>query len=343
LSVAAKTYVLVAFSILTLIGLVTFLKGNLFLGDRAEVPAGQNSLTDKGNVGFEKDATDSARSRKSLYPNNDELASAHIRVSPDGNVYLPNDIEMEFSKNFTFPDGDTISIIYRVVNWFDESIDSSIDDGITPNFFENLQQAALEGNDQAAIHAYKETSKCMFGGDYETLVSNSAESPSNPQQALNFRCSELKEGATANALTLLRNVAERGNPTVQEFYARIVTKSDPVEARKYFKILWDKGYSWGIGGMRETTPSMTNLDFDQKVETEAYAYVSYAIAMAYYDGVPSEVIQEHKESILAAQRDRQNQNSPPIEQAAQKLAKKLLTENVNCCVTHVHDQFLLEQ
>ena len=143
-----------------------------------------------------------------LYHDNDLLAANQTRVNLDGELYLPNDIEQNFSKNFTFPDGETISINFHVVNWFDESLDPVIDDGKSPLFYESLKEAALSGNDQAAVLAFKEVTKCINGFSELPDLDNS-NTASNALQVEVRRCSEIGENTLTDATDLLRQPFDR--------------------------------------------------------------------------------------------------------------------------------------
>ena len=279
-----------------------------------------------------------AEQNRSLYPGNDRLALAHVALNAKGELYLPNDRAMAFSKNFTFPDGETISIEFRVVERFQQPLDASLDDGTSPGFFNKLSDAARAGDDQAAIHAYREVAKCISGnGSRMYKASNDTEVMDQSSSSSSERCDGIDEATMDDALELLRASASRGNPAVEEFYARLIAKTDFDEARKYFKSLWAKGFSWGAGGLSVTGKPPFAVNYDAQVETEAYSYVSYAISMSYYDGVPLDYVWQHMTEISNSQLARQKGLSPAVHSASVQLAKEMLIANNKCCISYVFE------
>lgn len=265
----------------------------------------------------------------SRYPGNAELATDHYQMT-DAGPYLPGHIPMRFVKNFTFPDGENISIQYALVERFQEPLQFELDDGVSPGFFEKMKSAALEGDDQAAVHAYHEVKKCA-----ETI------SPFKDPHGLPHRCSGITHDTAVEALELLRLSAERGSILAQDYYVKEIVQDQPDEARHYFKLLWDNGFVSGVSGLRDTAPPVSELNFNQQVESEAYAYVTYIILMAYYDGVPGEFNEDWVSNMETNERFRQQSLSPAVLEAVQVRAKAMLKSNSKCCVGYVQDGDLL--
>jgi len=268
----------------------------------------------------------------SRYPDNNELATAHIRFTDAGEPYLPFDIELDFQKNFSFSDGSAVPIHYKVRNRFNEPLDSALDDGVTPDFLDPLIAAAKRGNDQAAVHAYQEVQECRKYVDAEKRGVNFQEVASDTE--LN-RCQLITDSSVERALQTLKEAADRGSAPAQELYAKVVVETDEEEARRYYRMLWDSGHSWGAGGLSQLAPPAEEITFEEQVEYEAFSYLSYAMTMAYYDGVNIDYVVKHASELAEDQQSRENGSSIVLQQEAQSLAKQMLVENRNCCVSFV--------
>ncbi|MCJ7591567.1 MAG: hypothetical protein MUO51_09455 [Woeseiaceae bacterium] len=259
----------------------------------------------------------------SRYASNAELAKAHYYLNESGEVVLPTNIELKFSKNFTFSDGEVIQLRYSVEKPFKSEVSTELDDGKRPDFFSQLQRAALDGNDHAGVFAYQEVLRC------QTL------NRSSPEKSAGQRCSQVTSETFDEAESLLQEIADTGSPVAQELYARQLVNSDPSAARKVFSSLWEAGFMSGLGGLRETAPPNSAQDYEQQIESEALSYASFVVTMAYLDGIPSDVVKEHAKSIFENEEQNLRSFSPQMHQDIESRARDLLLANRSCCRTFI--------
>lgn len=267
--------------------------------------------------------TDSSNSPLSRYAGNGELAKAHYYLDESGEVVLPTDVEMKFSKHFTFSDGESIEISFIVERRYGSLLSSDLDDGVSADFFLPLNRAALDGNDQAGVIAYQEVVRC------------SKLHRSSPEKSDGQRCSQVSSETLEEAERLLHTLADSGNAVAQELHARHIMSSDPMGARRTFNLLWDAGFTGGLGGLRETAPPSSELDYEQLIEAEALSYASFVVTMAYLDGVPNGAVIDHVNTIAEQEQQRLNGFSPGVQKAIELRAKELLVENKSCCRSFV--------
>jgi len=261
----------------------------------------------------------------SRFGRNEELAKEHYYVDQDGNVVLPTNEEMEFKKNFSFSNGETIELPYSIERKFGRQLSSELDDGLSPAFFDNLRNAALGGDSQAGVAAYREVVRCY------SLHSSSEE------RVEGGRCSEVDAGMYDEAVVLLEIQADRGSAVAREILASNVARTEPERARQLYQALWADGFVSGLGGLRQLPRPSADSKYEQLIEHEAAAHASYAVTIAYLDGIPDSAIAQHAEAIAMNESQHLLSFSHTVQMAIEARASEILTSNDACCRIFIED------
>lgn len=260
----------------------------------------------------------------SIFPRNAELVDAQLF---NGSPNFPTPDERTFRKNFTFPDGETVSITFTTKKRFDAELSMELDNGKSPDFFSNLHTAAIAGNQQAGVKAFLEVKKCLLANHSQVTDSANDE-----------RCREVTPEMANEALGLLESIADQGSLVALEILANMGNGANSDIAKQRIESLAKAGNIWGIQRVAKRTGTSDHLTVEDQIFQETYALVSSASTAAYFDGVQETSALEIRNKMVNVAYQRIQALPPSVRDRVLEEAKEILANDYRCCHAFIAEE-----
>lgn len=260
------------------------------------------------------------------HEDNVELAKAHYYVDENGELSLPNDVELSFSKKFTYFDNSVVQIDYRVVDPFGDATPAGVGQDYSIENFDSVLDRMLGGDRHAVDWAARALSLCRD-------LKNAGQ-----PELFERKCGGFRDDMHLRLDDTVEYLAQSGDPWAMLQHAPRLGEMHKSEERRVYEDLWAMGYTAGLTGILNTTPDLSLLDYDAQIREYAYFYASYVLTTTYLDGVPHEEATQWQNDILERVDAHMDQLSVPARRQAELVSRDFLSSNPNCCISFTGSQ-----